>query len=473
MIPNKRIKSFTRTLMISTCFLLLMFGISVYLFTSRLQMIHFNEIGCNYTQFVSNILRELTKADLEHGYVYAQNDSVIKYANNPESIVNEFHARKYLEQINLTIDELESIALISFKSSDTYIVNDSEEHKLWVGQRYYDTHPYYISAFDSEGYYFIQVPVHEQYVTQGVISLKFALSGFEQQFIKESKYQETGAFLIVDSNGHVVVKSGIFNDHPMNFKTIIEESRDDLVAEFKNRIYYVANVDNLSDQQLYFIFSQEKSELFYMRSRILMFTVIMILSIVVVYAGFSVLYGKRYNRLIIEDTQVIVEKTVDRETKVLRKQARRDSLTQIYNHAVLLELLEEMALSDRMFTILMIDIDYFKRVNDNYGHLVGDDVLVELSQLFLETIRIEDAAGRYGGEEFMIILRDTNLSDGYAIGERIRKKVMQHIFSSEQIKITVSMGVAQYKDENILSLVKRADKLLYRSKAEGRNRITL
>lgn len=477
MIHNRRIRNFTRNLMASTCLLLMIFGVSVYLFTSRLQMVHFNEIGKNYTQFVGNILKELTKADLEHGYVIANNDDVINYVRDPKNIVFEFHAKRYLNQVIVPLDELESAAIISYKDREEYVVNNDDQHDILVGERFFDLHSYYMTSVSSvDKSYYIQISVRYENVIQGVISFKFGFSSFEEQFVKENQYQSTGAFLIVDSKGQVIVKSDVFTDD-VDFGLIIDNAKsDEHIVEHGNRAYYVDHVDTLSDEKMYFVFTQELSELFYMRQRIVVFTVFMIIGLIVVYSGFSFFSGKYYNRLIIEDTKMVVDETVDREveaqTKVLRKQARRDSLTQIYNHAVLIELLEEMSLSDRLLTILMIDIDYFKAVNDNFGHLAGDDVLVELSQLLLQTIRSEDAVGRYGGEEFMIILRDTDIKMGYKIAERIRKDVMHRTFSNEKIQITVSIGLAQYDDEDVSSLIKRADKNLYQSKADGRNKTT-
>lgn len=127
------------------------------------------------------------------------------------------------------------------------------------------------------------------------------------------------------------------------------------------------------------------------------------------------------------------------------------------------------------FSILMIDIDFFKTVNDSRGHLAGDAVLVQLAQLFRETLRTLDQAGRYGGEEFLIILGQTDLHMALQIAERIRLAVEQHIFVYDDVSLHVSISVGaagiNAEDHNAVGLIGRADKALYEAKAAGRNRI--
>ncbi|MCK4729091.1 MAG: GGDEF domain-containing protein, partial [Desulfobacterales bacterium] len=123
----------------------------------------------------------------------------------------------------------------------------------------------------------------------------------------------------------------------------------------------------------------------------------------------------------------------------------------------------------------MLDIDHFKKVNDQYGHLAGDDVLEELARLIRQNIRDVDAVGRYGGEEFIIILPKTDLSSALNVTERIRKAIeMAGIKDSEGnvFSITVSQGLASYKPgEDKHSFISRADDALYAAKENGRNRV--
>ena len=128
-------------------------------------------------------------------------------------------------------------------------------------------------------------------------------------------------------------------------------------------------------------------------------------------------------------------------------------------------------------TLVMFDIDHFKKVNDTYGHQAGDEVIRIVSGMLLETIREVDIAGRYGGEEFCIVLLGTDNNGGVIFAERLREAVeATEVFYEDQlIKFTISLGVSEIS-ENINShteWLEQADKALYESKEGGRNRTTL
>lgn len=129
------------------------------------------------------------------------------------------------------------------------------------------------------------------------------------------------------------------------------------------------------------------------------------------------------------------------------------------------------------FAVLMLDIDFFKRVNDSYGHQAGDTVLIGMANILDNVLRTLDTAGRYGGEEFMVILDTTDIHQAQQTAERIREAVESHSFSwqDQELRITVSIGVAAVTpdDNTISSLISRVDMALYRAKAEGRNRVCL
>jgi diguanylate cyclase (GGDEF)-like protein len=128
----------------------------------------------------------------------------------------------------------------------------------------------------------------------------------------------------------------------------------------------------------------------------------------------------------------------------------------------------------------MIDIDLFKNINDTYGHLVGDEVLKEVVRITKAPIRSVDILGRYGGEEFGLILPETNEEGAMILAEKIRNNIENHIFTIKndgeelKIKLTVSIGVAIFPDDDVTdvkSLIKSADDALYISKDKGRNRV--
>ncbi len=129
--------------------------------------------------------------------------------------------------------------------------------------------------------------------------------------------------------------------------------------------------------------------------------------------------------------------------------------------------------------VIMFDIDFFKRFNDTYGHACGDYVLITVAKIIKSSIRAEDLAGRYGGEEFTVMLNNTCKEDAITVADRIRSKVEQYDFcyENQHVKVTISIGVAEYdsKKNPVTSpkeLVDQADQALYVSKRGGRNRVT-
>jgi len=156
-----------------------------------------------------------------------------------------------------------------------------------------------------------------------------------------------------------------------------------------------------------------------------------------------------------------------------------DGLTGIYVRRHFLErYAEDFARSKRhnlKLSVLMIDLDHFKQCNDAYGHLVGDIVLKEIAKIMKDFVRQVDLIGRYGGEEFVLALPDTDRNSAIAVAERIRQEVERHKFKAydETIAMTISAGVATYPDngDDVQVLIDKADQALYRAKEEGRNRV--
>lgn len=159
----------------------------------------------------------------------------------------------------------------------------------------------------------------------------------------------------------------------------------------------------------------------------------------------------------------------------LKKMAITDSLTNARNHRYLFNRLDaEIAHAERHqrhLCVLLLDIDKFKAVNDDFGHPMGDVVLKELSQMFMTHCRKHDIFGRYGGEEFMLILPDTDLEGAFIIGERMRERFEKIEIPGIDRKITFSGGLVEWRGESNEDIIKRVDELLYCAKNEGRNRI--
>jgi len=189
----------------------------------------------------------------------------------------------------------------------------------------------------------------------------------------------------------------------------------------------------------------------------------------------------------LDEMRLIVERAGERlyllreaeKKKYYEELSRLDSLTQVFNHGYFHRLLavelEDARRFKRSLCLLMIDIDDFKRVNDTFGHQVGDHALKMLARLLTTLTRQTDYVARYGGEEFAVVLTGTGKQRALVVGERIRRGVAARRFQpngmKEEIRLTVSIGVAAYPEdaEEPVDLIFKADQAFYAAKAAGKN----
>jgi len=155
-----------------------------------------------------------------------------------------------------------------------------------------------------------------------------------------------------------------------------------------------------------------------------------------------------------------------------------DALTGVYNRRYLETRMKEEfgrhRRHSRRLTLVMFDIDHFKRVNDSHGHACGDFILQSVAGAVAERVRITDCLARYGGEEFSCLLQETDLAAGILLAERFRCQIeaTDHDFKGTPVKVTISLGVSELRDDDTLEqFVKRADEAMYRAKTGGRNRV--
>lgn len=172
------------------------------------------------------------------------------------------------------------------------------------------------------------------------------------------------------------------------------------------------------------------------------------------------------------------------ESKILMEKLRdtslRDGMTGLYNRRFLENFIDKVmsqAIREKeTYAIMMLDIDYFKMVNDTYGHDMGDKVIVELSKIFKENVRDADLVIRYGGEEFVIMLHNATQEGALKVAQNINRKFAKVIFnvgSGETIQKTISIGISRFPSDadSIWKCIKFADKALYIAKDTGRNKI--
>lgn len=175
-----------------------------------------------------------------------------------------------------------------------------------------------------------------------------------------------------------------------------------------------------------------------------------------------------------------LQQSLKEALEVQRYQAQHDRLTGIFNHVEILNILEkELDRAGRQngdLAVIMGDLDHFKKVNDTYGHVAGDAVLVEVAARMKNNIRLYDSAGRYGGEEFLLVLPGCTTDEVMIIAHRILESISKDpvMFNNIPIKVTISLGAAVHgtgDNTSTTELVQLADTALYKAKQNGRNRV--
>jgi len=181
-----------------------------------------------------------------------------------------------------------------------------------------------------------------------------------------------------------------------------------------------------------------------------------------------------------EEFSCRINNTIDalENIQIVTNHANRDYLTGLYNRRYFFDSMtnyeEEIKESGEKFAVAMIDIDHFKKINDTYGHDVGDKVIVALSEILISTTSHRDVVARFGGEEFCVVLKNINRYSALDIFERIRGEIEKFSFNVDKdkyIKFTVSIGLAMSSDEPLEEIINQADMMLYNAKNSGRNQV--
>lgn len=322
-------------------------------------------------------------------------------------------------------------------------------------------------------------------------------------------------FFIIDKNGNLLLNNSYQNREnifPKIFKSLENENsnflsymwKDSNTKQIEKRFSYVKKIPSLSwiagvgfhestinntasnnTIVLYSDYNSKVNDIITISIIAVVFSSIISYLISVYLDNTFLKYNKKIKRKekeLINLNNSLESKILDRTKKLEDSKkafellATTDNLTQVHNRYSILERLnEEIKRNTRYstsFCVLMYDIDHFKNVNDTYGHDVGDYILSKSTLIIKDLLRDVDIIGRYGGEEFLIILPNTALNDARIVAERIRSTVESYEF--EQItQLTISLGLVEGIDkEEISTLFKRLDNLLYVSKNNGRNRVS-
>lgn len=189
---------------------------------------------------------------------------------------------------------------------------------------------------------------------------------------------------------------------------------------------------------------------------------------------FNFVFLQTYVIIIKYSDEIIISEKIKLENKIIYEKSIRDNLTNLYNRNYIEQVLDNSMKkymnTGEIFTLLMLDIDYFKAINDTYGHLQGDYVLSTVSDIIMGSVRGTDYVGRFGGEEFIVILINTKQKKASEIAERIRKNISDFPFNNG-IKVTISGGLYENHTDVKRECIKNADDMLYKAKKNGRNQI--
>jgi len=282
-----------------------------------------------------------------------------------------------------------------------------------------------------------------------IIHTKNQIDEVFNEFLIEEKYKKIGRemYYFIEELESLESKWIFFKDLLERYNTSKSKEKEELLFEYSEKIW------QKGEDILNVITSTASKKTFILRLIYIVFAIDFLLILFIIF---------------------LVNKQVRNKLEHL---STKDSLTNIYNrHSYNERLKTELRSCERkqdIFAYMLFDIDFFKQINDDFGHNIGDEVLIKLSSLISNTIRMSDDIYRIGGEEFVIIAKDLDKKTIVSFANKLRKSVKNFDFGLSR-SITVSFGITLYqKGDSEDSIFKRADKALYISKTTGRNKVTL
>jgi len=339
----------------------------------------------------------------------------------------------------------------------------------------------------------LSVPIKSGDEVVGIFTLSTHLDYFTEKFVDVHRIGETGYMFMLDSRGVIVAHPNrdiILLDTPdrsaqaEEFMAFIKSGQHRFVQDLigVKKYYYGKRMDssfNEDSVHYYVVISQHLTEtldeVFQLSAIVGILSLVAGVLLIRMNMTLTEVHTRRQHELQLLDMNKLLEAKVDARTSELKRMAVTDGLTGLYNHQYSHDLLEELVLTSQAnvsdITVILLDLDNFKQINDSFGHQVGDDVLKQVAKIMQAQIRAGDFVGRYGGEEFLVVLRNCPLESGIAIGQRMRQRIASEDFDQVDYTVTISGGLCRWNGESVKELIKRVDKLLYKAKENGRNRI--
>jgi polar amino acid transport system substrate-binding protein len=314
---------------------------------------------------------------------------------------------------------------------------------------------------------------------------EFVKSTYPRLLVLERENIELALLDVVEGNADAAIGLLLATSHTIQqsgFSSLKLNSKIDFTNQFRFGFnQHASQLRDIVQLALDRITSQQKSDIInrwykvqfdykFSRAQITYFTItILVIGLFAVFHHFTV--RRMYKRL--QETNLLLENK-HRELKTISEQ---DRLTEVFNRVKLESVLSsELSRSQRYdnpLVLMILDIDFFKKVNDEHGHLIGDQVLMSFAEVVSGVLRKIDVFGRWGGEEFLVICPQTDINNSTFIAKKILEKVRNHDFPNE-LHITCSIGICEYKKgETENSFVERADRALYKAKREGRNQFVI
>lgn len=479
----------------------------------------FIEIGSKLTSQSANGMEMWLEDQVRMSSLIADHPLIELLCSDPNSPTARYEARKFLEGLNSRYPYYEALPVSLFTSEPVDVVSRGQSMTIENGEFVVDSvkgnlvgeggmHLSYIDAIYGGKDYFISEiypsinsgepiiaishPVRYNGELKGAAVVAPKIEYFSSRFVEPAMYGESGYMFIIDGRGLVV-------SHPdSNFIMTEYEEQSSEIQSIINRIlmgqtyfrdvyeevdksYYVKRVEHDMDKhpyQWYMVFTMDNDEIYSGADQLLQTSITLLLGGAVVIGVILYYYTRSFEDKVREIQQLEMSRKLEIEvaarTSHLAEIAIRDGLTKLYNHEATYKALgvavDGSRVSLQPISVIMLDLDHFKTLNDTYGHQFGDQVLKQTADVIQSAVRNTDIVGRYGGEEFMIILPGAPKQSAVVTAKRIAEGLRQ-IKTDADISITASMGVAAWLGEDVDELVSRVDKLLYQAKGNGRDRV--
>ena len=498
----------------------LVFNVFFFINIRESNKTNFYEVGNNITIETSNVLKSWVEDQIKVVKMIAMEQKIIDLCRFPENkeVVDkgqEFlcHIHKlypYYENLPVSV-KLNKAIKRNIDGSEVLInngqflvdtvggktvgkggMNYSYIDEIFKGKEYFISE-IYPSILRENPIFVISAPIKYKDEIIGVAIISPQIDYFTKTFVDKVKFKNTGYLFFIDDRGTTIAhpnRSFILSTSNKP-KAIGQEllkrfSKGDYYFEaniYESTKYYIGNKVDLNGQNIkhhwYIIFTETKSEVLKNSNKFLLILLIMIIIATIIVAWAVYLVSKINQKELYESELKKINETlegkVEERTRVLKKLAVTDGLTNLLNHQAtynrLVEEINKAKEKNGSLSIIMADLDHFKRVNDKYGHQVGDEVIANTSKAILSNIKTSDTAGRYGGEEFLIVLTNLNENEAVEVADKIKNDVANMEFLHRGLKVTISMGLCTWNGESSIELVNKADKLLYKAKQNGRNRV--